>query len=367
MSVLIPHSLLYTRLAVNTLYKLSELTCPIGTPSKVPSPTPPDKRRDEGRTTRKNRDNAKPVTCNSWLFLKLASRTDQYMEILNQFVSQVSNEEATKPLLLRILSELPDFVLAYLSPISPENKSLWTSVSVPSLKTLLPSSQTPCTSGLTFIKLAGHLRELLSQCFWQKASLGLTASNWCVHTHTLSHQVYPLVKALCVFLSTHSAHLRGLKPPTLPGARVTPEQHLTASENELTVVWTSPYPTEALPEAIVGYFALNAKPIRSGSVGSDALLQGVGCHVIKTTLTSLEEVGKMWEDLGELMNKYLDNKTRPVSRSPTKQKKSERSVKVSQETMDTSARAVDALKALLCVTTSKVLCTIMYYDYNHYV
>lgn len=278
------------------------------------------------------------------------------MEALNQFVSQVSNEEATKLLLPRLSCELPEFVLAHISStvFSPEIASLWTSVTLPSLKSLLPSSQAPHTATLTLIKLASQLRELLSQCFWQKASLGLTTSNWSLHTHSLSLHMYPLIKALCVFLSTHSGHLKGLKPPTLPSVRGSPDQHLTATENELTVLWTSPYPTEALPGAVVGYFALNAKSIRSGSVGSDALMQGVACHVIKTTLTSLEEVANMWTELGELMNGYLDNKTRPVSRSPSKQRKSERGVRVSQETIDASTHAVDRLKALLGVTTSKV-------------
>ncbi len=355
----LPHSSLHPpciyRLAVATLHKLSELTCNGVTIPKVLTPPPPDRRRDDSRALRnKTKDSTnKPVTCNAWLFLKLASKTEQYMELLNQFVSQVSNEEATKPLLPRVFSDLPDFVLAALCPVSSDTASLWSGLELPPLS-LLPSSQTPPTTGITLIKLASQLKELLMQCFWQKASLGLTTSNWSIHTHTLSQNTYPLIKALCAFLSTYSTHLKGLKPPVLPGAKTSPEQHLTASENELTVLWTSPYPAEALPGAVVGYFALNAKSIRSGSVSSDTLLQGVGCHVIKTTLAALEEVEAMWTELGELMTGYLDNKTRPVSRSPSKQKKSERGVKVSQETIEASTRAVDCLKTLLGVTTSKV-------------
>ena len=337
---------------MSTLYKLCELTSSKTTVSPSSSPLPPVKKRSDTKASRKSREGTSRSTGkqlpNSWLFLKLGSKTDQYLEVLDAYMSQVSNEEATKPLSPKMLADLPDFLLLDLCVTEELTTQLAYSMKLPPIESLLPSSQVVLTTGLNLLKIAGYLRKLLNQCFWQKTSLGLSSSNWCVHSHSLTRHLYPRAKALVDFLTTHSHQLKALKIPTISVSKATPEPLVTAVDCELTVVWTTPFPQDTSSDAVVGYFAFNAKSIRTSS---HAHSQGVECHVIKTSLSALEEAALLWAELGALTTGYFDNRTRPISRSPSKQKKSERGVKMPPEVRETSSHAVEALKTILQVSS----------------
>ena len=298
------------------------------------------------------------------MLLKLGVKTTVAMETMLQFVSQVNNDESVKPLPLKVTSELPDFAVLDLCSTEELTTLLTYSAKPPPVKSLLPSSQTVVTTGLNMFKIAGLFRQLVEMCSWQKPSLGLSDSNWELHHHTLTSSLYPKAKALLDFLSTYSQQFRSLKIPPIPASLFpvkpsTPEPHVMAGDTELTVVWTNPFPLDSTGYDIVGYFALNAKSIRSQSASNSSQTGGVDTHTVRTTVRELEELCRQWEELGEMASTFIEGRssTRPMSRSPTKQKKSEKTLKVPPEIVDGCARAVDGLKAVLGLKSTEVRLT----------
>lgn len=268
----------------------------------------------------------------------------------------------------KAIADLPDFAVLELCPSEQLVGMLTSCLDVPPVEALLPSTQSVVTSNVNLFKIAGYFSKLTKQCFWQKSSLSLSNSNWQLHHYALTPSIYPKAKALLSFLTAHSQVFpRSCKlpmppqsvfplsvsksTPPLPPSASTTEPHLIAGETELTAVWMSPFPlqipnTESVSEQrIVGYFAMNARAVHTQSVSSTTTL-GIETHIVHTTVKGLEEVYRVWDELADSTKAYIDARatTRPVSRSPSKQKKSEKALKVPQELVECLNSALELLR-----------------------
>ena len=300
----------------------------------------------------------------AWVMIKTAQYNLDIMRNLQILVSEFHKEENTKQISDKILEDLSDFALLELCPQVEYIQLLTYSSEVPPIEMLSPSTQCTCTTGFNWFKIAGYFNTLLQQCYWQKAALNLSHSQWGLHYHTLTPLIYPKCRALLSFLNTHCQQFaKTCKLPPLPvplvlqpsqqkrtssaGVSISAQPgggspldcYLTAVDAELTVLWTKPFLVPSRKEYdsnvndfTVGYFAMNLKSVRTlnpGNLGS----YGFESQVVTVSTTSLTELYTLWEDVALSTKAFLDTKpiVRPISRSPSKQKKSEKGLKVPPE------------------------------------
>ena len=273
---------------------------------------------------------------------------------------------------------------------------------------MLPSTQHADTISLNWFKIICYLNNLLQQCFWYKNALGATASPWLLHYNELTPHAYSKSKALLSFLSQHCPPFRSCKLPSVPplltvsqtghrtssgsgsaqssAAQLAADAHLFAAENELSVVWTSPYLSSsdvadrqntAISESeeestkleteeakisnenveknqnsddiIVGYFALNQRTVRS-SVPSNLASFGFECFVVKMSSERLATLHQTWAELASASKAVLmgsRSSSRPLSRSPSKQKKLEKPLQIPEELAERLELAVISLAEAL--------------------
>lgn len=313
---------------------------------------------------RKHNKGKLKVEKSMWYLVKLALQSIEVLANLQQYVSQIHNEDATK----HVMKDLPDFAALDLCPPTHLITMLGSSPDILLVESVLPSSPSVDTSKLNLFKVAGYFSKLAEQCSWNTSSLSVSNSNWHLHHHVLTPCVYPKAKALLSFLMTQSKSFSKISrlpsppvgifthptskssQPVIPSA-ATIESYLTASEAELTTVWTSPLQlphsrTDGITEKhITGYFAMNTKAVRAQNVDSSTSL-GLNVHIVHTLVNDLEELYKVWNELAASMKVYIDSKasSRPVSRSLTKQKKVDKSMKVPQELVESLNSAIDQLR-----------------------
>ena len=316
---------------------------------------------------------------NAWALVKTALQTQTAAHNLQLLTSELHNQEATKLIPDKVLAELPDFTLLDLCQSKDVLSALTTGLEVPPIQTLAPRSQLPQPAGVTvsWFKVAVYAEGLMQQCFWQKASLA-SDTDWGLHYHSLTASVYTKCCAVVEFLSKHFSHFAKkstlpsppslllsstpssssilpatpLPPALLSGQSVIPPQaeaHLTAGDSEVSVVWYRPFPSCHSPssDTLIGLFALNSKTMKTHpppNIGTS----GVQVFPVTTSISALSALHSSWEELAVAAKAFHDMRaaSRPVSRSPSKRKKSEKVLKTPPELQSKLTQGVQ----LLCAT-----------------
>ena len=315
---------------------------------------------------------------NAWALVKTALQTQSAVHNLQLLTSELHNQEATKPIPDKVLAELPGFALLDLCQSKDLLSALTTSLEPPSIQTLAPGSQLPQPAGVSWFRVAVYAEGLLQQCFWQKATL-VSDTDWGLHYHSLTASVYTKCCAVVEFLSKHFSHFvkkstlppppslllsstpssssvppaTPLPPTLLGGQSVTPPQteaHLTAGDGEVSVVWYRPFPACHSPssDTLIGLFALNSKAIKTHpppNVGTS----GAEVYLVTTSVSALSTLHSSWEELAVAAKAFHDMRaaSRPVSRSPSKRKKSEKALKAPPAELQ--SKLTQAVQ-LLCAT-----------------
>ena len=321
---------------------------------------------------------------NAWALAKTALQTQAAVHNLQLLTSELHNEEATTPIPDRLLAELPDFVLLDLCQSEEILNVLTTGLEEVPIEALVPSAQLANPVGVSWFRVAVYASRLLQQCFWQKTALSCDM-DWALHYHSQTASVYAKCSAVVAFLKRHFpqfARNSSLPPPpsllsplatssrppatsTLGGQSVVPPQavvsgaaaassepHLTARDTEVVVIWHRPFPNSSTHQSpsndvLLGLFALNFKAIKThppANIGAS----GAEVYCVETSLSALSALHTSWEELAVASKAYLDTKaaSRPVSRSPSKQKKVERAVKTPPELQNKLVQAVQ----MMCAT-----------------
>lgn len=305
----------------------------------------------------------------SWCMIKSAMKISQSRQTLLGYASSTNTPEMTKPLPEKILHELPDFVLLELQAQCESLDTLSNKPVLLPIDSLLPSKQFRPKVSLNWFKIINYYSRLVQSCFWRKFTLHLPDSDWELHSNFVTTSIYPKTKALFSFLVSHCPSFKACMMPSLQhlsmlpggihtsgGTSVHRDSHLVASDTDATVMWYSnPFSpllappqlgrggAEELPtsDRIAGYFALNSKVV-SFPLHTEPHLLGMETYVIHTSLRKLMELHKRWEELGKAVSTWLDAKAalRPISRSPSKQKKAEKSIQPPEEVVRGIPKAV---------------------------
>ena len=319
----------------------------------------------------------------AWCMVRSALHSCSTSQQLQVLASELHNEEISRHLTDKMLDDLPDFVLLDLCPSENFLQALATDVRSPPIEMMLPSTQYADTTGLTWFKIIGYFYKLLQTCFWQKAALNATRSPWMLHYGEQTPSTYSKCKALLNFLLQHCPPFKSCKLPSLPpllslsaaqrqsggssGVQSAVVQqadaYLSAADNELTVLWMKPFLSlrpdsrelddlddvvkdkeikEADSDSIVGYFALNQKSVRT-SVPPNLSSFGFESHIVRISVRQLSELHTLWKDLATTSKIVLAESrasSRPMSRSPSKQKKIEKPSQVPAELVECLEKAV---------------------------
>ena len=317
----------------------------------------------------------------AWALTKTALQTQTAIHNLQLLTSELHNEGATTPIPDKVLTDLPDFALLDLCQSGDLLNVLATSLEEVPIEALAPSAQLANPAGVSWFRVAVYASHLLQQCFWQKSAVS-SDTDWALHYHSQTASVYAKFNAVVMFLTRHFtqfARNSSLPPPpsllssftscrppatsTPGGQSVAPpvvsgaagagsEPHLTAGDTEVMVVWHRPFPTSSThqppsSDVLHGLFALNFKAIKTHPP-ANIVACGAEVYCVKTSLSALSALHDSWEELAVASKAYLDTKatSRPVSRSPSKQKKSERPVKTPPELQSKLVQSVQ----MLCAT-----------------
>ena len=334
----------------------------------------------------------------AWCMVKCAMHSLSASQQIAVLVSELHNEEIIKKIGDKVLDDLPDFVLLDLCPSENLLQTLATDVNqghAPPIEALLPSMQHADTTGLTWFKVISYFNYLLQRCFWQKNALSVTASPWLLHYSELTPSSYSKCKSLLMFLLQHCPPFKSCKLPSIPpllslspagqrpsgGAQSAAIQqadaYLSAADNEMSVIWTSPFLVPLVRKAgtnengegdygetekatvseemtekteddklsndtIVGYFALNQKAVRT-SMPSNLPSFGFESYIVKMPSKKLSELHTTWQGLATASKAVLvesRSSSRPLSRSPSKQKKLEKPFRVPVELVECLELAV---------------------------
>lgn len=318
----------------------------------------------------------------TWCVVKTAQQTSVAIHNLELLTAGLFNEETVRKLSSEAFASLPDFALLHLCQSTTIIDTLATGQSCLPTSTLTPSMHASNMAELSWFRVLRYSKSLLQRCFW-----GISTSypsSWALQCHCLTPAYAPQAQAMVSFLQHHfTPFAASCKLPSLPpfiSIHVPPSlgqpptscsfplsspamsskeyDHLMVTENELTVMWFKPclpelkhhlvntkHPpmsrmdvsiTEKLtseslhrknePGVLLGLFAFNNKSLRSllpTNLGSC----GVKVIAVSTSEAMLSYLIKEWDKLQSLAKTYLDTEAippRPLSRSPSKQKKSEK-------------------------------------------
>ena len=108
-------------------------------------------------------------------------------------------------------------------------------------------------------------------------------------------------------------------------------------------------------DVIVGYFALNQRAVRT-SIPSNLSSFGFESYIIKIPSKKLFELHKIWQDLAAASKSVLmesRSSSRPLSRSPSKQKKLEKPFRIPSELVESLELAVINLAEALDLTLTR--------------
>ena len=301
----------------------------------------------------------------AWCSIKTTQHIQTITQGLHRLTAEIRNEEVAKLLPDKAVTCLPDFALLELCRPHEVTDILITSVEPVPVDMLAPSAQVVNSIGLNWFKVLAYTQTLLQKCFWQKSALPATNS---LHYHCLTPIFYQRCRAMLAFLAIHFSPFSILRLPSLHSAFPTlsatqkstmsfqpaPRQqsvvpplgpavdpaYLSAGDAELNVTWFRPFLTTESAKGrhtnpILGLFAMNQKAIKITNTTSINFksMHGMNAFLVKTTVPALLELYNTWEELAVAAKDYLDTKatTRPISRSPSKQKKADRSLKPPNE------------------------------------
>ena len=364
-------------------------------------PTPPSRRRgsrsglslrpstqEQERMSKAEREWNKErgrETYLAWCMVKSAVQSHSVSHQLRALSVELHNEDVVKGLTDKAVDDLPDFALNDLCPSETLLQVLATDEQgLPPIELMLPTAQHTDTTGLTWFKIVGYFRKLLQTCFWQKSSLEVsnsTHSPWLLHFSEQTPSTYAKCKALHSFLSQHCPSFKSCRVPPLPpfvslsstGQRPSvgsqsaggqADAYLFAPDNELTVVWTKPFLSltstsislnsdikivdedkkekDVSAEDIVGLFALNQKAVRT-SMPPNLPSFGFESHTVRMTVKKLSQLHAVWQELTTASRSVLvesRSSSRPMSRSPSKQKRMEKPFRVPQDLIESLETAV---------------------------
>ena len=304
----------------------------------------------------------------AWCSIRTAQHIVGITQGLHRLTAEIRNEEVAKLLPDKAIMNMPDFALLEICRPHDVADVLVTSVESVSVDVLAPSAQVVDTIGLSWFKVLAYTHTLLQKCFWQKSSLPATNSRWSLHYHCLTPIFYQRSRAMLDFLAVHFPPFSSLRIPSpvgaLPSVSATQKStlsfqpapgqqsvvpplspaaepgHLSAGDAELNVIWMKPFVcAESAEETdatspILGLFAMNQKAIKiTNTTAINFKAMNMNVLLVKTTVPALLELYNTWEDLAVAAKDYLDTKatSRPISRSPLKQKKSDQSLKPPSE------------------------------------
>lgn len=302
----------------------------------------------------------------TWRLIKSAQSVHTAKEALRVLTSAADSPAMTRPLSKKLLQELPDFVVSELCAgpgvgVGDEEDSLIAKTVVLPLESLVPSKQQQHivllrAASLNWFRIVNYYSRLIQRCYWHRDPLQLHHSDWYLHHHAMTGPLHVKARILLKFLTKHCPAIKGCLLPTPPtysthvkndgGASHDP--HMTAEGMEVTILWHSihcPSPLEATPTIatptgrLAGYFAMSQKPVSSyGGSGS----AGLCVFILHTTLGALTDLHQLWQHVAALAADYLAVKagTRPVSRSPVKQRKTEKAMQPPEELVKGVAETV---------------------------
>ena len=372
-------------------------------PQRVPSPRrpsvsrmsnkPPSQEQDRVSKAERewNRERARENYL-AWCMVKCATHSLSASQQLTVLASELRNEEVTKRITDKVLDDLPDFVLLDLCPSENLLQTLATDVhrgDAPPIEAMLPSTRHADMTNLTWFKIIGYFNYLLQHCFWKKNALSTTASSpWLLHYNEFTPSAYSKCKSLLTFLLQNCPPFKTCRLPATPpllslspaGQRPSGGSHsaaiqqadtyLSAADNELSVIWTSPFLAPLARKAgtnvscegetekakisnseenalsgddiIMGYFVLNQRAVRT-SIPSNLSSFGFESYIIKMPSKKLSELHTIWQDLATASKSILmesRSSSRPLSRSPSKQKKLEKPFRIPSELVESLELAV---------------------------
>ena len=318
----------------------------------------------------------------AWCAVKTAQETLTAQYHLELLTAELHNEDIVKDLSAEATASLPDFARSHLCQPTMVVNTLATNLELMPASMLSPSSQATSTTNLTWLKVVGYTKSLLQKCFWERSTDWCPLA-WALHYHCLTpvcearaqamvtflQQYFAPFNATCKLPSTSALFSTSLAPGQLPIAGSTPRPapamhakdcgHLVVTNNELTVMWFEPYLpvskhhdvsadskmsssytghfdkeeyfsfTESTYTSdlaiLTGLFAFNNKALTSHPP-SNLTNCGVDVAVVRISEAVLFQLRKEWEELQAVTKVYLDARAipRPLSRSPSKQRKSEK-------------------------------------------
>lgn len=278
----------------------------------------------------------------SWCAAKAAQQCMRSLQGMQALTGDLRNPTATATLSEKAMRSLPDFALLDLAPHRPASGN---GVEPVPLGQLVPSAQAPQQFSLNWFAVLTYTYKLLQRCFWSsRAPTSTSSSDWSLHYHSHTPKVFYQARALVSFLSAHCSDLwfaaafpafpltlltafpnggrsSSAAPPTtieLP--------YLQAGDQELTIVWCSPYPLR--DSNFFALFAFNLKGIKTLPPPNLAAA-AIEVHTVLMSHALFKELRTIWKELMDDTKVFLENTTvsRPTSRSPSKQRlKLERSL-----------------------------------------
>lgn len=300
----------------------------------------------------------------SWCMVKSVLKISSARQSLQALASAANNADLTRPLSEKVLHEMPDFILLELQSQCETLDTLSSKPVLLPIESLLPSKQYRPNVSLSWFKIINYFNRLIQRCYWQKLSLHLPDSDWELHFNYITPSVYTKTKAVFGFLVSQCPAFKSCVVPALPQLSMLPggtfspwtggvishrDPHLIASDTDVTIVWyNNPLPPFLLgasqlsvSDRITGYFAMNFKSVNF-PLHAEPYLLGMDSHVFHTSLTQLSKLHKDWKELSSRALVYLDAKAsmRPVSRSPSKQRRAEKSILPPEELVKEIAVAV---------------------------
>ncbi len=305
----------------------------------------------------------------SWAMVKTACQVSACQQQLRKLISEVHVESMNKTLDSYSLQILPEFAAMEIcssaggsediAEVLAERVMTW-----PIIK-LLPRNQTvPGVMELTWIRVINYYHRLLQRCMWQKTSLEASGSDWGLHYHGVTSELYVKAHAMQVFLSVQFPPFRECQFPPVPQhsshahklISTNPsnlESHLLAGECELTVTW-QPRCYGSKHDQVKGFFAFNQRPLQV-PVQTAFHNTGIDVFITCTSFSKLADLRQEWAGLVEGSHAFLQQKEASMYRLVSA--RSPRPKKLAQppeELVKRMTRAVSNMTKVLGVTRKEV-------------
>jgi len=282
----------------------------------------------------------------SWAMVKTVAQVNSRQQRFKRLISEAHHENVTRLLDNYSLQILPNFAAFELCPSGYIDSStnsggdnivqvLENTQTVLPIAKLLPKNQeVQGAMNITWIKVLNFYYQLVQRCQWHKKSLEVSWSDWNLHYHAATPTLYLKVQAMHAFLSTQFLAFKECQSPPFPRFNLQQqtghlyrlislnpsnlEQHLTAGECELTLIWHSmchaPILTSGPEDQLTGYFAFNHRPLQ---IPLQAAYYSTGINVfhVDTTTAKLAKLQQEWVMLIEDCHDYRHVNEKSMYRS----------------------------------------------------